>query len=174
MHSLIYRMKAFNESSAYFNAPSNSVHRSRANMPSGSFFSQYPTFDHDATAPLIAEFQRLSLQRGWKADGKKYRQSRRRCFAQEFEYHYGNASDRLAGWQALCADVYITPIPPSINQCKKAGRSSHHLGVRSLTASRKCLGTLARCCQPSRPGRFTADRGDREAFPVQECASEIF
>ena len=93
-------------------------------MAPGSFFSQYPEFDHDPTAPLVHEFQRLSLQRGWKADGKKYRQSRQNCFAQEFEYHYGHASDKLAGWQTLCADVYISPIPSSINQCKKVGQSS--------------------------------------------------
>ena len=92
-------------------------------MPPGSFFSQYPEFDHDPTAPLVREFQRLSLQRGWKADGKKYRQSRQNCFAQEFEYHYGHASDKLAGWQTLCKDVYISPIPSSINQCKKVGQS---------------------------------------------------
>ena len=102
-------------------------------MPPGSFFSQYPEFDHDPTAPLVREFQRLSLQRGWKADGKKYRQSRQNCFAQEFEYHYGQASNKLAGWQTLCEDVYISPIPSSINQCKKVGRSSHH-GDRPLTA----------------------------------------
>ena len=143
-------------------------------MPSDSFFSQYSAFDHDPTAPLVAEFQRLSLQRGWKEGGKKYRQSRRRCFAQEFEYHYGNASDRLAGWQALCTDVYISPIPPSIRQCKKAGRSSNQLDVRSLTTRCDAIGTLARCCQPRRPDGFTADRGEREAFSVQECASEIF
>lgn len=87
---------------------------------SSSFFSQYPEFDHDATAPLVAEFQRLSLQRGWKADGKKFRQNRQKCLAQEFEHHYGHTSNKLAGWQTLCADVYISPIPPSINQCKKA------------------------------------------------------
>lgn len=87
---------------------------------SSSFFSQYPEFDHDATAPLVAEFQRLSLQRGWKAGGKKFRQIRQKCLAQEFEHHYGHASNKLAGWQTLCADVYISPIPPSINQCKKA------------------------------------------------------
>lgn len=89
-------------------------------MSSDGFFSQYPEFDHDPTAPLVAEFQRLSLQRGWKAGGKKYRQSRQKCFAQEFEHHYGHASDKLAGWQALCADLYVSPTPSSIKQCKKA------------------------------------------------------
>lgn len=112
---------------------------------SSSFFSQYPEFDHDATAPLVAEFQRLSLQRGWKADGKKFRQNRQKCLAQEFEHHYGHTSNKLAGWQTLCADVYISPIPPSINQCKKVGRLSYHLDVRSLTAHRdiKALSKIA-------------------------------
>ena len=90
-------------------------------MPPGSFFAQYPQFNHDATAPLVAEFERLRLQRGWKMGGKKYRQSRQSCFVQEFDYYYGNGgSDRLAGWQALCDDVGISPVPLSIRQCKKA------------------------------------------------------
>lgn len=83
------------------------------------FFSQYPDFNHDPMAPLLVEFQRLSLHRGWKVGGRTYRQNRRKCFTQEFEHYYGQASDKLAGWQALCADVHISPLPSSITQCKK-------------------------------------------------------
>lgn len=99
---------------------SNLECQSSRNMPPDSFFSQYAEFDHDPTAPLVLEFQRLSLQRGWKAGGKTYRRNRQECLTQEFDHHYGHASDKLAGWQALCADVHISPAPSSINQCKKA------------------------------------------------------
>ena len=88
-------------------------------MPSSDFFSSYPAFDHDPTASLLGEFQRLSLQEGWNQKGKKYRQSRQKCLAQEFEDHYGHASNKLDRWQELCADVGISPIPPSITNVKR-------------------------------------------------------
>ena len=134
-------------------------------MLSGGFFSQYPDFDRDPTAPLVVEFQRLSLKRGWKPGGNKYRQSRQNCFAQEFEHHYGHAGDKLAGWQTLCADVYISPIPASIKQCKKAGPSRCRTGVRFANSSRQYPGALTRCCQPCRPDRFAPDWEEGEAFP---------
>lgn len=144
-------------------------------MSSDSFFSKYPEFDHDPTASLVGEFQRLSLQRGWKPGGKKYRQTRQRCFTQEFEHHYGHASDKLAGWQALCADVYISPTPSSITQCKKAGRPSHHLSRREVADSLpQYLGALESCCQPCRPCRFSPHGAKGETFPFESCASKLF
>lgn len=143
-------------------------------MPSENFFSQYPEFNQDPTASLVGEFQRLSLQRGWKAGGKKYRQSRQKCFTQEFEHHYGHASDKLAGWQALCADVYISPTPSSIAQCKKAGRSISPSGRQVADSLPQYLGTLETRCQPRRPCRFSPHRGKGETFPLQNRAPELF
>lgn len=156
---------------------SNLECQSSRNMPPDSFFSQYAEFDHDPTAPLVLEFQRLSLQRGWKAGGKTYRRNRQECLTQEFEHHYGHASDKLAGWQALCADVHISPAPSSINQCKKAGRASHRLGGVSEVANsspRLRAGTLENRRQPGRPDRFPPHGGTGEGFPFEDRAAELF
>lgn len=48
----------------------------------------------------------------------------------------GTPATGLLARQALCEDVHISPIPPSITQSKKVGSSSRHLDVRSLTARR--------------------------------------
>ena len=93
------------------------------NMSSQGFFSQFSNFEHDSTKPLLVEFQRLSLHRNWKAGGKAYRQNRQKCLTQEFEHHYGQVSEKLAGWQALCVVVHISPRPLSITQCKKMSPS---------------------------------------------------
>ena len=136
-------------------------------MPPNDFFSLYPNFDHDPAASVIEEFQRLSLQQGWKEKGKKYQKIRQKCLAEEFEYHYGQASTKLGGFQNLCADVRISPIPPSIKQCKKVSLACHCLDMISLTASPELLGSRARICQPRRPYRLLPAREGGENLQIQ-------
>ncbi|KAI9764602.1 MAG: hypothetical protein M1840_008331 [Geoglossum simile] len=76
-------------------------------------------FTPDPTAPLASEFTRLAKSQGWRPNSKRYRKERALCFATEFEAHYGNKSERLEGWQSLCQEVDIDPIPLSITKCKK-------------------------------------------------------
>jgi hypothetical protein len=82
-------------------------------------------FTPDPTAPLASEFARLAQSQGWRPDSKKYRKERALCFAAEFEAHYGNKSERLEGWQSLCQEVDINPIPSSITKCKKVSTHSN-------------------------------------------------
>lgn len=81
----------------------------RQHISSQSFLSQFSDLEHNPIAPLLVEFQRLSLHRSWKADGKVYRKIRRKCLTQEFEHHYRRSIWKLAVWQSLYVDVQISP-----------------------------------------------------------------
>ena len=88
-------------------------------MPPPSFFADFPSFDHDTTASLADEFNRLSIHQGWK--GTKRHQKKAQCFAVAFEATY-NEGSKLDGWQKLCEDVGIVPPPLTVTQCKKVSR----------------------------------------------------
>ncbi|KAH0559522.1 hypothetical protein GP486_003961 [Trichoglossum hirsutum] len=85
------------------------------------FFDKFQSegFAPDPTAPLVVEFKRLARSQGWGKDSNQYKEQRAVCYVAEFEAHYGNKSERLEGWQSLCREVHITPVPTSISKCKK-------------------------------------------------------
>ncbi|CAK5279655.1 unnamed protein product [Mycena citricolor] len=83
-----------------------------------SFWTSLRGFDHDPTAPLREEFDRLAEQRGWKLKSENYKQNWVRCALEEFGYQFGRDEDRLAGWQALCAIVGVTDVPDTIVGCR--------------------------------------------------------
>ena len=88
-----------------------------SNQVPSDFFASYPSFDQDPAASLLDEFQRLSISQNWSK--KKAAKERHRCLVAEFTGHFSSFGTKLAGWQALCAELDITPIPGSIKQCKK-------------------------------------------------------
>jgi hypothetical protein len=84
-----------------------------------SFFACFPGFTPDDTAPMEREFARLAKFMGWS--GSVAAVYRGQAYGAEFGRTYGgdaNAS-RLERWQALCAEVRISPVPQSITQCRK-------------------------------------------------------
>jgi hypothetical protein len=89
-----------------------------------NFFDNFRSkgFVPDPAAPLVTEFQRLARSQGWEKNGEQYRKQRVTCYAVEFEAHYGNKSERLEGWQSLCSEVHINPVPPSIKKCKNVSK----------------------------------------------------
>lgn len=86
-------------------------------MVTSSYFDHYPKFDHDAQSGLLAEFERLSVSRGWKRGGKRYMQERALCCGEELQALVGGG--KLEAIQQLCLDVGIDDVPDSITQCKK-------------------------------------------------------
>jgi hypothetical protein len=82
-------------------------------------------FVPDPNAPLAIEFKRLAKHQGWGNRSKQFYEQRASCFVRAFEIHYGNKSERLEGWQWLCGEVHIDPIPESITQCKKVSECRH-------------------------------------------------
>ncbi|KAF2421829.1 hypothetical protein EJ08DRAFT_653318 [Tothia fuscella] len=67
---------------------------------------------------LEADFRQLSFRNGVRINAIPP-QRRERDLEEEMNSRYGSAS-KLEGWQKLCADVAISPVPASITQCKKA------------------------------------------------------
>jgi hypothetical protein len=88
-----------------------------------SYWDSYPDFDHNPTAPVRDEFQRLAKLTGWMGKGKAKKATCReewgRCFQSEFEKYYGTDTSSLVGWQTLCREVGLNIIPESVTKCKR-------------------------------------------------------
>jgi hypothetical protein len=93
------------------------------------YFDQFENFRPDHNAPLMDEFQRLAQTQQWKKGGERYRKERQACLTNEYHQYFGRDARKLEGWQALCKDLSIEPVPPSITKCKKV-RPSHYTGVQ--------------------------------------------
>ncbi|KAF2102342.1 hypothetical protein NA57DRAFT_73775 [Rhizodiscina lignyota] len=85
-----------------------------------SYFSHFPGFVPDPTTSFNDEFARLAQHQGWERRSNTWRQERGRAIQSEFSTQYGASAEKLAGWQALCNEVGIDPLPQSITQCRKA------------------------------------------------------
>lgn len=85
-----------------------------------SYFSKFAAdgFVPNPNASFKNEFSRLATLMGWSVDSLEYGRNRLLAIQEEFNANYGS-SDKLQGWQELCRDVGIVPIPTSIKQCKK-------------------------------------------------------
>ena len=144
-------------------------------MANHNLFTQYPDFDHDSTAALLSEFERLSLHQGWDANGSTYRQARRELIPQELEHHYGHSSDRLAGWQMLCVDCGISPAPTSITQWKKVCRSAAEIYLvatnrftQALSRVNVCINDLLDSCRAGKPVKlFSSKKALRDHLKKQ-------
>lgn len=92
-------------------------------LPMSSYWSSFSDFDHNPTAPVRDEFQRLAKLKGWMGKGKKKTNRRHeewgQCFQSEFEKYYGDDTSSLAGWQTLCREVGLDVIPESVTKCKR-------------------------------------------------------
>lgn len=75
-------------------------------------------FVPDPTSAFTSEFDRLATHMQWTKGSKAYTKQRAEAVAEELNSQYGHTS-KLEGWQELCSDVGISPVPPSIRQCKK-------------------------------------------------------
>jgi hypothetical protein len=83
------------------------------------YFAQFPGFVPNPAAKFNHEFKRLAKFRQWKTGGKRWKQERAKAINMEFARHYGANASKLQGWQSLCAEVGIVPVPPSITKCKE-------------------------------------------------------
>lgn len=95
-------------------------HSTQNHVQSQSYFSRFAAdgFVPNPNASFKNEFSRLAKDMGWSDNTLEYGHHRLLAYQAEFNVNYGS-SDKLQGWQDLCRDVGITPIPTSIKQCKK-------------------------------------------------------
>ena len=88
-----------------------------------SFFCKYPSFEPDATASLVAEFNRLAISQKWKKGSKAYEKYKRQCVVEEFAAQ-GSAVDmksqsKLQAWQALYTELCSPSGSPTASEAKK-------------------------------------------------------
>ncbi|KAK5936607.1 hypothetical protein PMZ80_011135 [Knufia obscura] len=95
-----------------------SISSSGGPFPEAGYFGRFGGFEHDESASLVEEFDRLALHQSWSSKSKRYRQEKQKCFAEEFHRHYGKDTNKLSNWQHLCREVGIEP-QKSITQCKR-------------------------------------------------------
>jgi len=111
-----------------------------------SFFARFVPegFTRNTNASFKEEFNQLGRHMGWSH--AELRDNRALAATQEIEVYYGS-SVKLQGWQQLCEDVGITPIPTSVKTCKKVRGPRRRLYIASLTV----IGTGQALYQPLRP-----------------------
>jgi hypothetical protein len=80
------------------------------------FWSQFPGFIPDPTAPLQEDFARLASHMRWGVVAR--RKHLADAIKAEISFHY-NGADRLAYWQSVCKEVGVGKNPRSIADCKK-------------------------------------------------------
>jgi hypothetical protein len=88
------------------------------------FFSNYPSFQYDPSAPVAAQFQGLRESLG---DDRCRKSEARKAFSdaisQEFNYLYGADGTDLTSWQKLCRVLDLESIPDTVTGCRDV--SSH-------------------------------------------------
>jgi len=93
-----------------------------------SYFDKFENFRPDHNALLMDEFQRLAHAQQWKKGGKRYKKERQARLADEYRQYFEQDTRKLEAWQALCKDLSVEPVPPSITKCNKV-RPSHCTGA---------------------------------------------
>jgi hypothetical protein len=89
---------------------------------------------------------------GWSKKSKAFRKHKIIATKQEITSSYGGSS-RLEGWQQLCDDVGVEPIPPSIKKCKEVCTFAERSDIITLLIA---LGACQSPYQPLRPYRLAA------------------
>ncbi|KAH9871760.1 hypothetical protein J1614_006016 [Plenodomus biglobosus] len=81
-------------------------------------WNQYKGFTPNPRATFNNEFCRLARHQRW--DREQRRSQHLRLFNADWEAHIGSATNDINIWQDLCRLCWIAPLPPTIEQCKKA------------------------------------------------------
>jgi hypothetical protein len=121
---------------------------------SNLFFEQFVGggFSRTTNSSFDVEFNQLAQHMGWSKKSKEFRKHKIMATNQEITSIYGGSS-RLEGWQQLCNDVGVEPMPSSIKKCREvctfAGRSDN---ITLLIA----LGACYSLYKPLRPYRLAA------------------
>lgn len=87
------------------------------------YFDRFPSFEPDNSIPIQEEFKRLAKTMRWVEDSEHFLAEQQKAYASELQYFMyarsGRDATALNHAQAFCKDLGITPLPPSMNQCKK-------------------------------------------------------
>ena len=87
-----------------------------------AFFSQYPAYTFDPSAPSTTQFHRMCDVVGLNSDHTK-RKAARSAFndalSRAFNHIYGTEVGNLESWQILCRVVQMDEIPDNLEECQE-------------------------------------------------------
>ncbi|KAL4917604.1 hypothetical protein BDW62DRAFT_201629 [Aspergillus aurantiobrunneus] len=134
-----------------------------------NFFSRFPTFQPDPSAPITAEFACLAHHMNWWPSSTVYRTEWANFLAAEFIRCFG-AGTKLQQYQALYQALGLEePVPTSITQCRKALGRVHVNLIDLIDANR--LGKEVRKFQSvAALAKYT--RKKQKAFPKAAAKKE--
>ncbi|KAK2459465.1 hypothetical protein APHAL10511_008525 [Amanita phalloides] len=92
------------------------------------FFSDYPEFDYDATAPVSQEYRRLKEHFDWMPQSqaeKKAKSAFGTAMGKQFASFYGTSVYDIEAWRALCEALGVDPIPETVAECRDIVRLTH-------------------------------------------------
>ncbi|KAJ6581874.1 hypothetical protein B0H19DRAFT_519253 [Mycena capillaripes] len=100
------------------------------------FFSGYPRFQYDPSAPVSAQYHAMCRKYGFKWSKSQQKSQRdldawaaragfRLAMVRTFNDLFGTDVDDLGNWQAFCRVLDIDPIPQTLSKCQTAVRDSH-------------------------------------------------
>lgn len=93
---------------------------SRHHGPLATFFNQYHDFHYDPTESPSTQFRRLCRLNAWESGRIEYvRQQYKTALIQQFNLNYGTDVDALESWHLLCTYIGISPLPDTLEACKK-------------------------------------------------------
>ncbi|KIM27370.1 hypothetical protein M408DRAFT_330076 [Serendipita vermifera MAFF 305830] len=142
-----------------------------------SYWSKFPDFDHNESALVETEFERLAQEQGWIEDNTKKKKSKRyrkewgECLESEFTQHYGDSS-RLEGWQALCSEVGIEDVPQSIKGCKKVLKTQVWVNIVDFVNCRRTGEPIL--CHESLQALRKYIRKTKKTFPLETAKADGF
>lgn len=103
--------------------------------PLERFFAKYSYsgFEYDPEEPVIDGFNRLcgvlglDPNDGNSAGVQAVRKKLRKAMVLQFNSIYGTDVESVTSWQCLCRVLGISPVPTTLDECKKVGlRSSSY------------------------------------------------
>lgn len=93
--------------------------------PLAVFFSQYPKFKYDPRESAPLEFDRLcTAERMSVGQWKRHKvyMDFHHALTLQFNANYGTDADSLRSWKLLCVHIGISPLPHTLEECRKVCR----------------------------------------------------
>ncbi|KAF2186019.1 hypothetical protein K469DRAFT_574704 [Zopfia rhizophila CBS 207.26] len=140
-------------------------------MDGNTFFTSFPGFESDPSAPASTEFFRLARHMGWESGTATYREIKARCFRSEFAAHFGRDASKLQHWQGLCLELGIEERIETISSCKKA-LAEVYVNIVDLVDCRRTGDTPHTFSSLEDLRRYT--KSSRKIFPRDEAKEEGF
>ncbi|RFU27814.1 hypothetical protein B7463_g8510, partial [Scytalidium lignicola] len=93
-----------------------------------NFFAAFPEFKYNSSAPVWTQFDRMCHYFDWDSDDYEMREARRNfksAIVQQFNNIYGTDEKDINSWQNLCHILNISPVPASLEGCRKVVQRTH-------------------------------------------------